>query len=309
MLRRPLIALSHSGSARRFVTGFPPARRVARRFVAGEARADALAVIRQLNQSGMVATVDYLGEHVTEREAALANVSEYLGVLDALASEGLQSGVSLKLSAMGLHIDPAFCFDNVRTVVARAKQHDRFVRIDMEESSLVDTTLDLYRRLRSEFDNVGTVIQAYLHRTKADVQALIDEGNADLRLVKGAYDEPVSIAWRDRPSIQRELTELSEMLLAPEARSRGARLALGSHDDVVYNAVAAWAAAHDVPPDAWEIQFLYGIRRDEQKRLAEEGHRMRVYVPYGQSWYPYFMRRLAEKPANLVFFLRALIGD
>lgn len=309
MLRRSLIALSHSGNARNFVTGFPPARRVARRFVAGETRAEALAVIRQLNQSGMVATVDYLGEHVTEREAATANVNEYLAVLDAIAGEQLQSGVSLKLSAMGLHVDPEFCYENVRQVVARANQHDRFVRIDMEESSLVDTTLALYRRLRSEFDNVGTVIQAYLFRTKEDVEALIAEGYADLRLVKGAYDESAGIAWRDRPAIQRELTELSKRLLAPDARARGARLALGSHDDVVYNAVATWAAEQDVRPDDWEIQFLYGIRREEQKRLTQNGHRMRIYVPYGQSWYPYFMRRLAERPANLVFFLRALVGN
>ncbi len=309
MLRRSLIALSHSSNARGFVTGFPPARRVARRFVAGETRAEALAVIRQLNQSGMVATVDYLGEHVTEREAATANVNEYLAVLDAIAGEQLQSGVSLKLSAMGLHVDPEFCYDNVRQVVARASQHDRFVRIDMEESSLVDITLGLYRRLRSEFDNVGTVIQAYLFRTKEDVEALIAEGYADLRLVKGAYDESAGIAWRERPAIQQELTELSKRLLAPDARACGARLALGSHDDVVYNAMATWAADQDVRPDDWEIQFLYGIRREEQKRLAQNGHRMRIYVPYGQSWYPYFMRRLAERPANLVFFLRALVGN
>ncbi len=309
MLRRSLIALSHSGNARSFVTGFPPARRVARRFVAGETRAEALAVIRQLNQIGMVATVDYLGEHVTEREAATANVNEYMAVLDAIAGEQLQSGVSLKLSAMGLHVDPEFCYDNVRQVVARANQHDRFVRIDMEESSLVDTTLAFYRRLRSEFDNVGTVIQAYLFRTKEDVEALIAEGYADLRLVKGAYDESADIAWRDRPAIQQELTELSKRLLAPDARARGARLALGSHDDVVYNAVATWAAEQDVRPDDWEIQFLYGIRREEQKRLTQNGHRMRIYVPYGQSWYPYFMRRLAERPANLIFFLRALVSN
>lgn len=309
MLRRSLIALSHSGNARSFVTGFPLARRVARRFVAGETRAEALAVIRQLNQSGMVATIDYLGEHVTEREAATANVSEYLAVLDAIAGEQLQSGVSLKLSAMGLHVDPEFCYENVRQVVARAHQHDRFVRIDMEESSLVDTTLALYRRLRSEFDNVGTVIQAYLFRTKEDVEVLIAEGYADLRLVKGAYDESADIAWRDRPAIQQELTELSKRLLAPDARAHGARLALGSHDDVVYNAVATWAAEQDVRPGDWEIQFLYGIRREEQKRLTQSGHRMRIYVPYGQSWYPYFMRRLAERPANLVFFLRALVGN
>ncbi len=309
MLRRPLIALSHSGNMRRFVTGFMPARRVARRFVAGETRADALAVIRQLNQAGMLATVDYLGEHVTERESALANVQEYRAVLAAIAAENLQSGVSLKLSAMGLHIDEEFCYENVRQIVATAKGHKRFVRIDIEESSLVDTTLALYRRLRADFDNVGTVLQAYLFRTKDDVRGLIEDGIANLRLVKGAYDEPASIAWRDRPTIQKEMIELSQMLLAPDARSRNARVAIGSHDDVVYNALATWAAEQGIDPQSWEIQFLYGIRRDEQRRLTQAGQRMRIYVPYGQSWYPYFMRRLAERPANLFFFLRALVGE
>lgn len=309
MLRRPLISLSHSGSAKRFVTGFPVARRVVRRFVAGETQADAIGALRQLNREGLLATTDYLGEHVTEREAAQANLREYLSVLQAMAANDLQSGVSLKLSAMGLHIDEAFCYDNVRQIVAAAGVVGRFVRIDMEESALVDTTLGLYRRLRKDYDNVGTVVQAYLFRTQADVQALIDEGIADLRLVKGAYDEPASIAWRDRPSIQQQMIELGKMLLTPEARERGARMAMGSHDDVVYDALAGWAAEQGIDPQTWEIQFLYGIRRDEQKRLVEAGHRMRIYVPYGQSWYPYFMRRLAERPANLVFFLRALAGD
>lgn len=309
MLRRPLIALSHSNGARRFVTGFPIARSVARRFVAGETQADAIAAVRQLNRDGLLATADYLGEHVTEREAALSNLHEYLSVLEAMADNDLQSGVSLKLSAMGLHIDEEFCYDNVRQIVAAARAVGRFVRIDMEESALVDTTLGLYRRLRRDYDNVGTVVQAYLFRTQADVAALIDEGIANLRLVKGAYDEPGSIAWRDRPSIQKQMVELGKMMLAPEAIARGARMAMGSHDDAVYNPLAGWAAERGIDPQSWEIQFLYGIRRDEQKRLSEAGHRMRIYVPYGQSWYPYFMRRLAERPANLVFFLRALAGN
>lgn len=309
MLRRPLITLSHSNSARRFVTGFPIARSVARRFVAGETQADAIAAVRQLNRDGLLATTDYLGEHVTEREAALANLQEYLSVLQAMADNDLRSGVSLKLSAMGLHIDEEFCYDNVRQIVAAARRVGRFVRIDMEESALVDTTLGLYRRLRQDFDNVGTVVQAYLFRTQVDVQAMIDEGIADLRLVKGAYDEPGAIAWRDRAAIQKQMIELGKMMLAPEANAQGARMAMGSHDDVVYNALAGWAGEQGIDPQTWEIQFLYGIRRDEQKRLTEAGHRMRIYVPYGQSWYPYFMRRLAERPANLVFFLRALAGD
>ncbi len=292
----------------RMTVDFPPARRVARRFVAGESREDALAVIRTLNQAGVLVTLDYLGEHVTDRALARASVGEYKAMLRAIGAENLQSGVSLKLSAMGVHIDEAFCVDNVREVVAQAREVGRFVRIDMEESSLVDTTLRIYRRLRQEFDNVGVVLQAYLHRTRGDLEALIQEGIADVRLVKGAYDEPPDIAWHDRAKIQQELIALCEMMLSPEARGHGARLALGSHDDVVYNRVIALARAQGVPPDQWEIQFLYGIRRDELQRLVAAGHRMRVYVPYGESWYPYFMRRLAERPANLLFFLRAMAG-
>jgi len=287
---------------------FPPARKVARRFVAGEKREDALAVIQQLNQMGALVTLDYLGEHVSDRRLARASVEEYKRVLAEIGARNLQSGVSLKLSAMGLHIDHEFCYENVREIVARAGENGRFVRIDMEESALVDSTLSIYRRLRQEFTNVGVVLQAYLHRTRDDLQQLIEEGIADIRLVKGAYVEPASIAWQDRAKIQQELIDLAKMMLEPEARARNARMALGSHDHLVYNEIISFAAQQGISPQTWEIQFLYGIRRDELRRLLSEGMRMRVYVPYGESWYPYFMRRLAERPANLLFFLRAAAG-
>ena len=309
MLRHVLIALSHSKTMQRMTSDFPPARKVARRFVAGEKREDALRVIAQLNKMGALVTLDYLGEHVTDKELARASVLEYKSVLAEIAGRNLQSGVSLKLSAMGLHIDPDFCYANVREIVAIAAENNRFVRIDMEESALVDITLDIYRRLRSEFDNVGTVLQAYLHRTRDDLQKLIDEGIADIRLVKGAYDEPPEIAWQKREKIRQEIIALAKMMLSPTARAHNARMALGSHDDMVYEAVIDYARAQGIDPQSWEIQFLYGIRRDELRRLLAAGMRMRVYVPYGESWYPYFMRRLAERPANLKFFLRAAAGD
>ena len=308
MLRHALIALSHSNTMQRLTVDFPPARRMARRFVAGETRQDALQVIRKLNDMGVLVTLDYLGEHVTDKALARASVEEYMAVLEEIGARGLKSGVSLKLSAMGVHIDETFCYENVRAIAARAREHGRFVRIDMEESALVETTLRIYRQLRQEFDNVGVVLQAYLHRTRSDLEALIDEGIADVRLVKGAYDEPPDIAWQKREKIQEELVALCKLMLSPEAREKGARLALGSHDDLVYNQVIAYSFAQGVDPGAWEIQFLYGIRRDELRRLVREGHRMRVYVPYGDAWYPYFMRRLAERPANLFFFLRAAAG-
>ena len=308
MLRQALLALSQSSRMQQLTSDFPPARRVARRFVAGEKREDALSVIRQLNEIGALVTLDYLGEHVSDKNLARASVEEYKTVLKEIAAQDLKSGVSLKLSAMGLHIDPEFCYENVREIVALAGQNNRFVRIDMEESALVDITLEIYRRLREEFDNVGTVLQAYLHRTRDDLQKLIDDGIADIRLVKGAYKEPPDIAWQEREKIQQEMIDLAIMMLTPEAREKGARMALGSHDDLVYNKVIAFANEQGIDPQSWEIQFLYGIRRDELRRLLGEGIRMRVYVPYGESWYPYFMRRLAERPANLTFFLRAAAG-
>ena len=308
MLRHALLALSHSSKMQRLTSDFAPARRVARRFVAGEKREDALAVIKQLNEMGALVTLDYLGEHVSDRKLARASVEEYKTVLKEIAANDLKSGVSLKLSAMGLHIDQEFCYENVREIVALARENSRFVRIDMEESALVDITLEIYRRLRTEFDNVGVVLQAYLHRTRDDLQGLIDEGIADVRLVKGAYNEPPEIAWQEREKIQQELRDLAKLMLTPEARKRGARMALGSHDDLVYNDVIAFAREQGIDPQSWEVQFLYGIRRDELTRLLHEGIRMRVYVPYGESWYPYFMRRLAERPANLTFFLRAAAG-
>lgn len=309
MLRHTLIALSHSDRLKQMMKDFPLARRTARRFVAGETRPEALAVIKQLNQQGMKATIDFLGEHVTEAEEAQRNAQEYQTLLRELAQHDLDSGISLKLSAMGVHIDPEFCYENVRAIAAVARDVGRFVRIDMEESSLVEQTLDIYRRLRGEFSNVGIVLQAYLFRTKDDLQSLMADGIADVRLVKGAYDEPATIAWHDRTTIQNEMIALSRTMLSAEGRAHGARLAVGSHDDVVYHAVAQYAARQQISANDWEIQFLYGIRRDEQRRLVQAGHRMRIYVPYGQSWYPYFMRRLAERPANLFFFLRALFGQ
>ena len=308
MLRQALIALSHSSKMQRLTSDFPPARKVARRFVAGEKREDALAVIRQLNQMGALVTLDYLGEHVSDRKLARASVEEYKTVLSEIGAQNLKSGVSLKLSAMGLHIDYEFCYENVREIVSLAQDNGRFVRIDMEESALVDSTLEIYRRLREDFDNVGIVLQGYLHRTRNDLEQLISEEIADVRLVKGAYDEPPEIAWQNRARIQQELTALAKLMLEPESRAKGARMALGSHDDLVYNEVITFAEKQGIDPQSWEIQFLYGIRRDELKRLLGEGLRMRIYVPYGESWYPYFMRRLAERPANLMFFLRAAAG-
>ncbi|NPA91271.1 MAG: proline dehydrogenase [Chloroflexi bacterium] len=308
VVRRVLFALSRSERMQRLIIQFPPSRRVARRFVAGEELADAVEVIRQLNARGMEATLDHLGENVTTPEEAQEAAHAYEVALDAIDQHGLRSGVSVKLTHLGLDLDDTLAYENVRRIAAKAAEVGRFVRIDMESSAYTDITLEIYRRVRREFDNVGTVVQAYLYRTPQDVAQLIEEGIANLRLVKGAYDEPPSIALRDRERIREAFFALIRQMWAPEARAKGSFAAIGSHDEAVIQYANALARRLDLSPDDYEFQFLYGIRRERAQQLVDEGYRMRIYVPYGSQWYPYFMRRLAERPANLLFFLRALVG-
>lgn len=308
VMRKVLLLLSRSSRAQEFIVAMPLTRRVARRFVAGEQLDDALAVIEALNARGMAATLDHLGENVTTEVEATAAADAYVEALDAIYQRDLHSGVSLKLTHLGLDLGDEVAYANVRRIVARAAEVNRFVRIDMESSAYVDRTLAIYRRLRQEFPNVGAVVQVYLHRTPEDVQALIAEGMANLRLVKGAYDEPASIAHRDRQRIREAYFQTLQVMWEPEAREKGARVAVASHDDAIINYAKTLARRRNVSANEYEFQFLYGVRRDLAAQLVAEGYRMREYVPYGSQWYPYFMRRLAERPANLLFFLRALVG-
>ena len=239
----------------------------------------------------------------------VAAADEYLVALDALCAARVDCNVSVKLTQMGLDLGDDFCLANVSRIVRAAADCGNFVRVDMEGSPYTERTIGIYRRLRREFDNTGIVIQAYLHRSQADVEALIADGIGHFRLCKGAYDEPESIAYRERPRVTQALNELARTCLEPLSRDRGAYAAVASHDEEVINFVRAYAYQHGVPQSAYEFQMLYGIRRELQAKLAQDGYRMRVYVPYGTHWYPYFMRRLAERPANLLFFLRALVGN
>lgn len=307
VVRKTLLLLARSPQMQQFVQTFPPARRVARRFVAGEDLEDALAVIRRLNTQGMIATLDHLGENVDSPDAAASAAQAYVDALEALHAHGLRSGVSVKLTHLGLDLGEEIAYANLRRIVAKAAEVNRFVRIDMESSAYVDRTLALYRRIRQEFPNVGTVVQAYLYRTPRDVAALIAEGLADLRLVKGAYDEPPTVALQDRRRIREAFFALLRQMWAPEARARGSRVAVASHDESILRYACALAQREGISPNTFEFQFLYGVRRDRARSLVKAGYRMRVYVPYGTHWYPYFMRRLAERPANLLFFLHALI--
>ncbi|MCS6843600.1 MAG: proline dehydrogenase family protein [Caldilineales bacterium] len=308
-LRHVLIALSKNPQMQDLIVSVPVSRRVARRFVAGETLDDAIAAIRAVNGQGMLATLDFLGEHVHSEAEATVNADEYIRALQAIKDANVQSGVSIKLTAMGLAVDDDFCYRNVRRIVAKAAEVGRFVRIDMEDSPVTDRTLAIYRRLRREFSNVGVVVQAYLYRTQEDVRQLMAEGIADLRLCKGAYDEPPAVAFQEKKDVDRNLVELIKLMFQGQADHPGTYPAIASHDHMIINWTKAYAYNRHIPNDCFEFQMLYGVRRELQQALAGQGYRMRVYIPYGTRWYPYFMRRLAERPANLLFFLRALVGE
>jgi proline dehydrogenase len=245
---------------------------------------------------------------ITKAEASV-NADEYIHALQAIQQTGVDANISIKLTAMGLAVDDEFCYHNVRRIVQTAAELDNFVRIDMEDSPVTDRTLAIYRRLHSEFGNVGVVIQAYLYRSEEDVRSLMEQGMAQLRLCKGAYDEPPAVAFQPKPEVDQNMARLIQLMLDSQAQFPGTFPAVASHDHRIINWTKAYAHHHGIAPDHFEFQMLYGIRRDLQQQLADQGYRMRVYIPYGTRWYPYFMRRLAERPANLLFFARALVGQ
>ena len=308
-MRTILIALSQNRLLQDVIINVPATRRMARRFVAGETLEAAIQAVLALNEQSMLATLDHLGENVTSEAEATAAADEYLLALEALHAAGARCNVSVKLTQMGLDLSEDFCFQNVSRIVQQAAELNNFVRVDMEGSPYTARTLDVYRRLRGRFDNTGIVIQSYLHRSRADVEALITEGIGHFRLCKGAYDEPATIAYRPRARVTQATNELARICLEAGGRAKGAYCGVASHDEEVINFTRVYAYRYEIPPTAYEFQMLYGIRRELQTELVQRGYQMRIYVPYGTHWYPYFMRRLAERPANLLFFLRALVGD
>lgn len=305
LLRNLLLRLSRSTTLQGFIIGFPVARRMSRRFVAGETLEEAIEAIRSLNQRGILATIDHLGENVTSEEEARQAMEEYLRALDGLAESGVDSGVSLKLTQMGLDIDQSFCQGNVAQIVEEAKRHGIFVRIDIEGSPHTERTIQVYRALRQRYDNVGMAIQSYLYRSEDDVRQMIPQG-ANIRLCKGAYDEPPDIAFPDKRDVDANLIKLTEMLLTEEARKAGCYPALATHDEKIINWCKEHVQREGIGKEEFEFQMLYGIRPQLQQELADQGYSVRAYVPYGNSWYPYWMRRLAERPANLLFLLKNL---
>ena len=304
MLRDALIYLSGSGTARRFVRSAPGARTMARRFVAGETIEDGIVATRQINKTGMSVTLDYLGESVNNHQEARHAADVYIQMIDRIAAEGLDANVSLKLTQMGQDIDEAFMRENLRRVLDRARAHDMFVRFDMEGSAYTQKTLDFFRTLWNEgCRNIGPVIQSYLRRSKGDIEQLNME-KVRVRLCKGAYKEPASVAYQERSEVDRNYVELMQMLL-----EHGNYPGIATHDPAMIRATRAFAQQRGIDMSRYEFQMLYGVRRDLQQQLVRDGYRMRVYVPFGEAWYPYLMRRMAERPANLMFIMNAVMRE
>ena len=273
---------------------------VAKRFVAGQTIQEAISAVRHLNAFGILTTLDVLGENVSTRPAAEAAVAAYLEALDWIQREGLSSNVSLKLTQMGLDIDRDYCLDNVARICERAAAGNNFVRIDMEGSAYTERTLNLFCDLFRKHQNVGVVIQAYLHRSEQDVRKLIELG-ARVRLCKGAYKEPPRLAVQTMAAVRQNFMSLASLLL-----KQGTHPAIATHDDVLLSWTRNYIAQHELPKDGFEFQMLYGVRSHSQRQLAEQGYPMRVYVPFGTHWLPYFYRRMRERKENVTFVLKHL---
>jgi Proline dehydrogenase len=296
-----LLYLSNSPGFKNFLTRFKSFNNVTHRFVAGEELGDAVAAIRQLNRKQISASFDHLGESISSEAETRAEVREYIAVLEAISDNALDSNVSVKLTQLGLDISPELCYENTRAIVEAAARHRNFVRIDMEDSPKTDATFNIFRRLRGEFDNVGIVVQSYLYRTEKDIDEVLALG-ARIRLCKGAYKEPASVAFQDKRDVDANYVKLMKKLLVS-----GIYHGIATHDEKMIEATRQFAAEQGIATDQFEFQMLYGVRRDLQDKLVSEGYRMRVYVPYGQYWYPYFMRRLAERPANVWFVMKNMM--
>lgn len=302
MLRTTLLYLSEAKWAKNLVMSIGPARRSAERFVAGNTLQDGIETTRRLNDNGLDVTLDHLGESVTDEAGALLATEAYLKMLRQIAESGVKATASLKLTQLGLDVREELCVDNMRRILTLAKETGNHITIDMESTEHTDATLRIFRQLAQEFDNVGTVIQSYLYRSEDDMKQLAQEG-AFVRLCKGAYKEPPDRAFPDKSDVDANYVRLTELFLSEEARAAGAYIGIATHDEAMIDAAKKYVAEHNVPLDSFEFQMLYGIRSRLQEQLRDDGYKVRVYVGYGTEWYPFFMRRLAERPANLWFIL------
>ncbi len=284
--------------------GMAPGGGFARRFIAGETVDEAVASIADLRRQGLLLTLDYLGESVSSAAAATAAATDYVAIIDAIVRSGVERNISLKLTQLGLDVDRATAVDNMRRILEPADANGFFVRIDMENSPYTDATIDILETLWQQgHTQIGTVIQSYLKRSESDIRRLNALGSR-VRLVKGAYKEPKEVAYQKKSEVDAAFIELMRLLL-----DEGTYPAIATHDPDMIEATKAYARSKGYANDRFEFQMLYGIRRDLQTALMKEGYRMRVYVPFGKQWYPYFMRRLGERPANVAFVLKGILSD
>ena len=301
MLRSILLKLSESPGFARWVTTNPSTRKMARRFVAGETLDEAIAAARKCNDAGMYASLDYLGENVSTTTDAQHARDAYIEIFERIAKERLHANVSCKLTQLGLDLSVEFCEGLLLSIVERAAGYDNFLRVDMEGSVYTQRTVEIVKRIRARNPAIGTVIQSYLYRSENDVQDLVAYG-CRIRLCKGAYKESAEVAFERKSEVDGNYVRLMKMLLPS-----GFYHAIATHDPRMIGATIRCAAANKLSKDDFEFQMLYGVRTDLQRRLVRDGYRLRIYIPYGRDWFPYFMRRLAERPANLAFFARNLL--
>jgi proline dehydrogenase len=300
-MRTFFLFLSRQKLLRKWMETSRWARRLSARFVAGDNLPDALATCQRINAEGIAVTLDHLGESVTSLAEAVASRDAYMLALKEIERLKIDGNISLKLTQFGMDLSLAECGANVEALVAQAAALGTFVRIDMESSEYTDRTLDLVVGLYDRYKTTGTVIQAYLYRSRKDVEMLCARG-IRVRLCKGAYLEPPAVAFPGKPDVDRNYVELMNLLL-----ETGVYPAIATHDEKIIEQTKRFVESRGISRDSFEFQMLYGIRRDIQQRLVNEGYRLRLYVPYGQAWYPYFMRRLAERPANVLFLARNLL--
>jgi proline dehydrogenase len=303
MLRSLLLRLSASKSVARWVTSNASTRRMARRFVAGETLDDAIAAARDCQRAGMFVSLDYLGENVATVADAQRARDAFLEVYDRIAQENLNANVSCKLSQLGLDLSLDFCEGLVYSIAERAAKHDNFLRVDMEGSLYTQRTIEIVKRVRGRIPAVGTVIQSYLFRSESDTEDLLAYG-CRIRLCKGAYKERPEIAFPRKRDVDANYVRLMQLLLASDIYH-----GIATHDPRMIAETIRFAAERKISKQEFEFQMLFGVRTDLQRMLVRDGYRLRIYIPYGRDWFPYFMRRLAERPANVAFFLRNLFRN
>ncbi|TFD95886.1 proline dehydrogenase family protein [Jeotgalibacillus sp. R-1-5s-1] len=274
----------------------------AARFVAGETVEQAVEAIKKLNEEGLCVTLDYLGEFIDNEQEAAEMTDQCVKAVHAIGEHNLDSQLSLKLTSMGLDLSEEIALENMRRILDAAVQHNVFVTIDMEDYERCGKTLNIFKQLKSEYDNIGTVIQAYLYRTEEDMVAL-NEFSPNLRLVKGAYKESPEVAYTDKSQVDENFRKIIKMHLL-----NGNYTAVATHDDAIIDYTIKLVEEHNIPADQFEFQMLFGIREELQRKLHKKGYKMRVYMPFGTDWYGYFMRRLAERPANVAFVAKGIIS-